>query len=80
MPLFYAQIFDLKVNFIKLIILLTICSLKLRNYGIKSEDIKLIDLIVADPMLRAIGEPLERKQNPRNAYESRTIERRDRVS
>ncbi len=46
-------------------------ALKLRNYGIKSEDIKLIDLIVADPMLRAIGEPLERKQNPRNAYESK---------
>lgn len=46
-------------------------ALALRRKGLKTNDITAIQLAVAKPMLRTMGEPLDRKQQPRNAYESK---------
>lgn len=46
-------------------------SLALRKKGLKVEDINTIHLAVAKPMLRTIGEPIDRKRNPRTAYEAK---------
>lgn len=46
-------------------------ALQLRKKGLNVSDIKSLHLAVAKPMLHTIGEPLHRKQNPRNAYEAK---------
>lgn len=46
-------------------------ALALRKKELNISKIQSLHLAVAKPMLRTVGEPLHRKQNPRNAYEAK---------
>jgi 2-methylcitrate dehydratase PrpD len=46
-------------------------ALSLRGKGVRAEDVQSAYLAVATPMLHTIGEPLDRKQAPRSAYEAK---------
>jgi 2-methylcitrate dehydratase PrpD len=46
-------------------------ALALRRKGLRAEDVQSAHLAVATPMLHTIGEPLDRKQAPRTAYEAK---------
>src|SRR6516225_11428826 len=46
-------------------------ALALARKGLQPEQLQSLELAVATPMLRTMGEPLERKQAPRSAYEAK---------
>jgi 2-methylcitrate dehydratase PrpD len=46
-------------------------ALALRRKGLRAEDVRSAHLAVATPMLHTMGEPLDRKQAPRTAYEAK---------
>ena len=46
-------------------------ALALRRRGLRAEDVESAHLAVATPMLHTMGEPLDRKQAPHNAYEAK---------
>jgi hypothetical protein len=46
-------------------------SLRFKPFrGLRAEDVQSAHLGVATPMLHMIGEPTDRKQSPRTAYEA----------
>src|SRR5215472_11540733 len=46
-------------------------ALALARKGLQPEQLQSLELAVATPMLRTMGEPLERKQAPQSAYEAK---------
>lgn len=46
-------------------------ALALRRGGLQAQDVASAHLAVATPMLHTVGEPLDRKQTPRTAYEAK---------
>lgn len=46
-------------------------ALSLRTQGVMPDDIADVTICMATPMARAVGEPLDRKQTPRTAYDGK---------
>ncbi len=47
------------------------CALALRAEGLVADDVSEIELGVAAPVIRTIGEPIEEKQHPRSGYHAK---------
>lgn len=47
------------------------CALALRAEGLVADDVAEIELGVAEPVIRTIGEPIEEKQHPRSSYHAK---------